>query len=111
MTAGQAPPAEGIMTDSYIVHLDHADVTEILGALDTKISAALDRVVSCRALHVEPNAAWWLTRARAMAAVAERIAVELWGSSAQWLSPDVLRRLDEAEAATPEDSRTTLAVR
>ena len=102
------------MTDSYIVHLDHADVTEILGALDAKISDALDHAANCRRLHDEPNAGWWLTRARAMAAVAERIAVELWGSSAAWLSPDVLRRLDEAEAATevatPEDSRT-LAVR
>lgn len=99
------------MTDSYIVHLDQADVTEILGALDAKIRDALDHAAKCRD---EPNAAWWLTRARAMAAVVERIAVELWGSSAAWLSPDVLRRLDEAEAATevatPEDSRT-LAVR
>ncbi len=95
----------------YIVHLDQADVTEILGALDAKIRDALDHAAKCRD---EPNAAWWLARARAMAAVAERLAVELWGSSAAWLSPDVLRRLDEAEAATevatPEDSRT-LAVR
>lgn len=101
------------MTDSYIVHLDQADVTEIFGALDAKIRDSLTRVEDCRGVHDELNASWWLERARETAAATERLAVELWGSGAQWLSPDLRKRLADAEggAPSPTDSRTPSPVR